>query len=200
MKKLRLLAMMLVTALVSALVSGAPVSAFAQEPAIGESSIGGDIRSPSPGIMNTDRPGYYQVGIGPSFATGLNSDRAMYDLTLGYFYNFSERLAGKIMSDLNFGTSTDVSRLIIVGGGAELYFPEAASSIGAPYITGDVGFGFARNDENRLLDAPTAGVGLGFKSATEYLNLDVNVHYTSMFGTLDGRTPTVLGIRTALNF
>ena len=192
MKKLRLLAMMLVTV--------ASFSTFAQEPAIGESAIGGDIRSPSPGIMNTDRPGYYQVGIGPSFATGLNSDRAMYDLTLGYFYNFSERLAGKIMSDLNFGTSTDVSRLIIVGGGAELYFPEAASSIGAPYITGDVGFGFARNDENRLLDAPTAGVGLGFKSATEYLNLDVNVHYTSMFGTLDGRTPTVLGIRTALNF
>ena len=161
---------------------------------------GGDLRAPSPVIVNWDRPGYFQVGVGPSFASGFDSNQAMYDLNLGYNYNFSNIFTGKAMTDFNFGSASSASRLVNLSLGIDAYFAELNSVLGIPYVGVDAGYGFARNDKEQTQDAATVGAGAGFKFMVEAVNLDVSLHYAVMTAPINGITPTVLALRLATSF
>lgn len=169
----------------------------AQEPT---TAAGGDVRAPSPRIMDPNRPGYFALGVGPSFAFGLNAETMLYNVAAAYNRNFSDRLTGKLFGDFNFGASSDPSRLINVGMGLDIFLQEVRPSYGIPYLMADVGFGFARDHANETKDAVMVGTGAGFKFASEALNFDVNLHYAVMTSDIRGRTPSVLGTRLAVNF
>jgi hypothetical protein len=159
-----------------------------------------EVRAPSPRIMDPNRPGYFQIGAGPSFGLGMGSDQVMYDINLGYNRNFSDRMTGKLFGDLNLGSSSQPARYIDLGAGLDVYLSEVRQSYGIPYVTGDLGYGFVRNAVDRTQDAASIGAGAGFKFAAEALNFDVNVHYEVLTAQLDNTTPSVFGVRAAMNF
>ena len=181
-------------------VLAATTTAFAQEIPAEPAVAGGDIRSPSPRIMDPDRPGYFQLNVGPSFALGLESDTVMYDIVGAYNYNLSDRITAKLMGDFNLGTGSDAARLINLAVGADIFMNEVRMSYGIPYLTADIGYAMARNQDDKTLDAPSLGAGAGFKLAAEALNVDINLHYSIMTDQLEGRTPSVLGLRAGLAF
>lgn len=160
----------------------------------------GDLRAPSPAIVNWDRPGYFQAGIGPSFASGLAAGDAMYNFNFSYNYNLSESFTGKAITDFNFGSSSSSARLINIGVGADAYFSEFEMRYGVPYLGADVGFGFARNEREQTRDAFTVGATAGFKFAAQAMNFDLNLHYAILTSDLAGENPSVLGVRLATNF
>jgi hypothetical protein len=150
--------------------------------------------------MDPDRPGYFQVGVGPSFALGLDSDAVMYNVVGAYNRNISDRLTGKIFGDFNLGTGADAAQFINVGLGTDIYLQEVRMDYGVPYLMADVGYGFVRDEDTQTQDAAVIGAGAGFKMAAEALNFDLNVHYSLLTAQLDGKTPSILGLRAAVNF
>lgn len=174
----------------------ASATSFAQESDV----RAGDLRAPSPRIVNWDRPGYVQVGVGPSFASGLSEGGTLYDLMASYNYNVSDSFTAKALADFNFGNGASPSRLINLGIGADAYFSEFDTAYGIPYIGADLGYGFARNEREQTRDAFTVGVGTGFKFAAQQMNFDVNLHYLLVTAQLNGQNPSIFGARIATNF
>jgi hypothetical protein len=171
-------------------------NAFAQDSV----ETGGDVRAPSPRIMDPNRPGYLNVGVGPALALGLGTDQVLYNVNFGYNRNLSDRFTGKIFTDLNLGTAADSSRLVNFALGTDIYFREVVTGYGVPYAMADVGYGFARNEDDRTEDGIMIGAGAGFKFAAQALNVDVALHYAVLTGEIDGVVPSVLGLRAGLNF
>jgi hypothetical protein len=160
----------------------------------------GDVRAPSPRIMDPNRPGYFQVGVGPAVGLGLKSDRAMYNINVGYNHNLNERFTGKLMADFNLGAAEDTSRFISYTVGGDMYLNEIQQNYGIPYVSANVGFATARNNNDATEGGLVLGAGAGFKFAAQRMNLDVNLHYSLLTNELEGSLPSVLGLRAALNF
>ncbi len=181
----------------SGMSSGSSLDSTSQDAGV----AAGDVRASSPKIAS-GIPGFFQVGFGPAFAIGLDSDNIMYNINASYNYNISEQLTAKGFGDFNFGTGADSAQMINLGAAAEVY-PQNFPTFGdaQPYLIGDLGYGFARNAEtNATGDGVTVGAGAGFKFAARQLNWDINAHYAVLTTQIDGNTPSVLGIRAALNF
>ena len=161
-----------------------------------------DLRAPSPRIADGKVPGFFQVGFGPSLAMGLDSDNLLSDINVGYNYNLNERVTTKASGDFNLGLGGNAGQFINLSGGAE-YYPVTNQKFTRtkPYITGDAGYGFARNGETHAAGSGvTVGGGAGFKFTSEQLNWDINAHYTLLTNTIEGQNPSVVGVRAALNF
>ena len=161
----------------------------------------GDVRAPSPIFQRPDRMGAFQVGIGPAFGIGMDSDQLLYDVHLGYVAPVSDLFSIKGFGDLNLATGGDANRFLNFGVGADV-FPIQSETIvgGRPYLMADVGYAFTRDKNSVTQDAPAVGAGGGFKFATEQLNMDVNLHYTMLTAKIRDDYPSVLGVRAALNF
>ena len=160
----------------------------------------GEVAAPSPALQNPNRAGFFAIGVGPSFGLGLDQDDVMYNVIASYNRNVSDYLTGKIFGDLNFGAGSDSGRFINVGFGADVYPATFTMAGGKPYVSGDVGYGFTRNNEDATKDAISVGAGAGFRFMAQELNMDVNLHYTLLTAELEGKNPSVLGLRAAVNF
>jgi len=178
-------------------VSGAPQSLDEAKSPMGV----GDVRAPSPLFARPDRRGAFQIGAGPAFSTGMESDQMLYNINAAYLMPFGDLISAKAFADFNLSAGSDAHRFINFGLGAELY-PMGASTMGGgrPYIMGDVGYALTRNKNEATQDAPAFGLGGGYKFATQQLNMDVNLHYTVLTAKLEDKYPAVLGLRAAVNF
>jgi hypothetical protein len=168
-----------------------------------ESTMGGETRgaAPQPSTGLANRAGYFTLGAGPAVSVGLNSDNVLYGLTAGYNVDFNERIGGKVFGNLDMGSGSDSSRMINIGAGANLYFPEAAIARGRPYLTADVGYGNARrNKTDDLADGVAIGAGGGFQFAAQNLNMDLLLRYQILTSQIRDNTPSILGINLAVNF
>lgn len=191
------------SALVAASLIGFSSIGHAQD--VGPEATAAEVRGPSPRIMDWNRPGYFRAAVGPSFASGLESSSPLINLNVGYNYNLNERLAAKVFSDFNLGSGGDSSRWINLGVGADYYLNEVVTGYGVPYVAADVGYSFTRTDDRganneATLDAVAVGAGTGFKFSAADLNLDLNLHYTLLTAELEGRTPSIFGVRLAVNY
>jgi hypothetical protein len=160
----------------------------------------GELRAPSPLIVNWDRPGYFQFGLGPSFASNAQAPEPMWDLNFAYNYNVSNSFTAKAITDFNFGGSNDAARMINLALGVDAYFPELNTIVGTPYFGVDAGYSFLRNTREQTLDAPAIGATVGFKFAVDAMNFDMNAHYALMTAQLNGETPSIFAVRVATNF
>jgi hypothetical protein len=160
----------------------------------------GDVRAPSPMMAQRQGNSFFQIGVGPAFGIGMESDRIMYNIHGGYNYNINEQITGKVIADFNLGTGSDTARMISLLAGADWVLQDMSTAAGLPYVTGEIGFGSARNANDVVENGPVIGLAGGFKFAAQQLNWDVNLHYTIMTSQLEGRTPSVLGLRAAIGF
>lgn len=161
----------------------------------------GDVRAPSPLFARPDRRGAFQIGAGPAFSTGMESDQMMYNLNAAYVMPFGDLFSAKAFGDFNLSAGSDPHRFLNFGIGAELY-PMGATTMGRgrPYVAGDIGYALTRNKNDVTQDAPAVGVGGGYRFLTQQLNMDVNLHYTMLTAKLEDKYPAVLGLRAAVNF
>ena len=165
-----------------------------------ETTFSEDLRSSSPHFLNPDRPGYFQIGGGPAFGIGLDSDKIMYNINGGYSYNLGQYLAAKILADLYIGSGSNSSRIISAGVGGDYFIPNTNLSFGIPYISGDVGYGSVRSADGQTAAGVTYGGGTGVRFATDNYNWDMNIHYALVMADLADKTPSVLALRGAVNF
>lgn len=162
--------------------------------------VGGDLRAPSPKVLDPNRRGFFQLGVGPAYGAALVSDSLMYNVVGSYNFNTSERWTLKGLADLYMGTGTVTSRLYNFGAGAEYYISELDSSTGVPYVAGDAGIGFGRNAEDQTATALTLGAGAGFRFAVRELNCDINAHYAQMTANVGPSAPAVFAVRGSVAF
>ncbi len=160
----------------------------------------GDVRAPSPALQREGRTNFFQIGVGPAFGLGMESDNILYNINAAYVIPYQERWAVKGFGDFNFATAEDAARFINLGIGGEFYPTQVDIAGGRPYVMADLGYAFTRNDANELADAPAIGAGAGFKFAAREVNMDVNLHYTLLTSKNGDDVPSVLGLRAALNF
>lgn len=162
---------------------------------------GGEVRGPSPLFSRPDRMGAFQIGVGPAFGLGMNSDQVLYDITLGYAAPVNESVSIKGFGDLNLASGGDANRFLNFGVGADI-FPLQSQLVmhGQPYLSADAGYAFTRDRNSATQDGIAVGAGGGFKFMAQDLNMDVNLHYTILTAKLQNDYPSVFGIRAAFNF
>ena len=179
--------------------SGTGVDSTARSP--GADASVGELTSASPRMVNPDRAGQIQLGVGPAFGINMQNDSVMYDLIAAYAIDFSDNIVGKVFGDFNLATGSSNARFINLGVGAD-YFPNRDFlTFGKVYLGGDLGYAFTRDNSSRTEDNVAAGIGAGFKFQAAEMNWDVNAHYTLLLAQIaDQNTPSVFGIRVALGF
>lgn len=162
--------------------------------------VGAEVVGASPAVTDRQFPGFFQLAVGPSFGLGMDTDAVMTDIMASYNYRFSEQIIGKGFADFNLGTGSDSARFINVGVGAEFYPTQTLITFGKPYVGADAGYAFTRDNEDNTENGVSLGAGAGFKFAAAALNMDVNLHYSVLTEQLDNSTPSVFGVRLAVNF
>lgn len=167
-------------------------------------SRGGESRGSGPGSRRSGAfgPGKLSIGLGPSFASGMNADNVMYNAALGYSWDLNPQLAAKVVGEANLGSASDNGRLMDVSVGGDVYIDRiAAFSSARPFVSGTLGLGTARNQASDTATGVTAGAGAGFRFATDSpQTVDVLVHYKIMTAAVAGANPSVLGLRAGVNF
>jgi hypothetical protein len=177
-------------------------SSLSEPPATPSLTRGGETIGTVPRIARITPPAnHFTVGFGPTIPIGLNSGNLMYGINAGYGVDYTDRIGGKVFGNFNFGSGSDTSRLIDLGVGANLYFPEVRTRGTRPYITGDIGYGSARrNVTESTKDSLIAGAGAGFQFSAQAMNLEVMMHYAAMTADLEGSVPSILQLQLAVNF
>lgn len=160
----------------------------------------GETRGASPRFARSDRLGYFNIGAGPSFGVNLGNDNVMYNLNAGYNVDVSDRLTAKGFGDFNLSTGNDDARFINLGVGVNVYMTDAIAGAGRPYVTGDLGYAFVKTNDDDTKDAMAGGAGAGFQFSTAQLNVDLSLHYSVLFAQIGDETPSVFGLRAAVNF
>jgi hypothetical protein len=160
----------------------------------------GELTAASPRMLNPDRFGQVQLGVGPSFAINMKEDSLMYDLMAAYAVDFSENFVGKVFGDFNLATGSSVTRFINLGLAGEYYPTRELLTFGKPYLAADLGYAFTRDALNRNGEGLAAGVGAGFKFQAAEMNWDIAAHYTALLERVADENPSVFGVRVALGF
>ena len=160
----------------------------------------GELTAASPRMLDPNRIGQVQLGVGPSFGINMKDDALMYDLMAAYAVDFNENFVGKVFGDFNIATGSSQTRFINLGLAGEYYPSRELLTFGKPYIGGDLGYGFARDGRGNTGDGFSAGLTSGFKFQAAELNWDVAANYTLLLAQVADATPQVFGIRVALGF
>ncbi len=162
--------------------------------------LGGEVVGASPAITNREFPGFFQLGVGPAVGIGMDTDAVMTNITASYNYRFDENVVAKGLVDFALGSGSDSARFINVGIGGEFYPTQTLITFGKPYVGADVGYAFARDNDDNTENGIAVGVGTGFKFAAAELNMDVNLHYSLLTTQIESTNPSVFGARLAVNF
>jgi hypothetical protein len=163
-------------------------------------SSSGDLRAASPIFQRPDTSGFFQLGVGPAITSGIGSNNVLFDINGSYNAPINELVIGKAFGDFNLADSASPQHFIELGLGAEFYPWRQALLGGTPYLDGDIGYAFARDNLERSQSALAVGGGAGFKFAASDLILDLSVHYSVLTTQLLSNNPSVLDLRAAINF
>lgn len=160
----------------------------------------GDLRAPSPKILDPNRRGYFQAGVGPAYGAAIHTDSAMYNIIGSYNFNLSENVTAKAFADIYLATGGITSRVMNYGIGGEYYFSDYKFLGGKPYVGADAGLGFGRNARDEEGTGLTLGAGAGFKFQASNLNFDINAHYTQLTAEVGSSTPALFALRGSVTF
>ncbi len=160
----------------------------------------GELTSASPRMLNPDRIGQLQLGVGTSFGINMKDDALMYDLLAAYAADFTENFVGKVFGDFNLATGSSSTHFINLGVAGEYYPTKELLTFGKPYLAADLGYAFTRDGLGRTGDGLATGLGAGFKFQAAQMNWDVAANYSILLSQVADETPSVFGVRVALGF
>jgi hypothetical protein len=144
---------------------------------------------------------YWTIGIGPFLSRRLESDSVMYNFALGHTWDINPRASVKAIGEANFSSSGDGARFFNLAAGANYFFPTRDVDT-SPYVTADIGYGFATNVSRDEAEGFSFGTGVGFQFfRTTETTLDLLLRYAVIFDNVNGDgNPGVAGLRMAVNF
>lgn len=145
--------------------------------------------------------GYLSLGLGPVAGRHMKTDNALYSLMAGYTWDLAPRASIKVLGEGTFSTGDENARFFNLGAGATFFLPGRVD--GAPFLTGDIGYGWAEeNGTDNEASGASVGVGAGYQffRNTE-ATLDVLLRYAAILDTINGDgNPQIIGLRVAVNF
>ncbi|HVK60334.1 MAG TPA: hypothetical protein VM432_02240 [Bdellovibrionales bacterium] len=153
-------------------------------------------------VVDRRKVSYWSLGFGPTFSSNMNDDSVMYGLSIGHTWAINPAVGIKINGNVNFSSGEEGSRFFDLMTGANFFLPEFTASA-APYLTGEIGYGFAEDSEDEDANgvAIGAGAGIQFFRNTE-TTMDLLIHYTTVLEEIEGNdgNPSIVGARLAVNF
>jgi hypothetical protein len=145
---------------------------------------------------------YWTVGIGPFISRHLRSDDLMYDIGGGHVWDIHPQASIKAMAEANFSSGKGAASYYNLSGGVNYFLYQAPGMEGAPYLTGDIGYGHARTDLGNTAEGFSFGTGIGyqfFRTSATTLDLLLRLNMIASVAE-DNSYPSVLGARLAVNF
>ena len=159
------------------------------------------LRGPSPKVLDPNRRGYFQLGVGPAYGAGLQSDSLMYNIVGSYNFNLSDSWTAKAISDISLATGSVSSSIYNFAVGGEYYMNDFELIGGAtPYLAADVGLAFARNAIEQTTNGAALGAGAGFKFQASQMNFDINAHYEQLTAQAGDAAPAIFALRGSVMF
>jgi hypothetical protein len=152
-------------------------------------------------LSPADRKSYWTVGAGPFFGRRLENDDVYYNVAGGHVWDVHPQASVRAMLDYTGSTGDADAYMVSLTGGASWFF--ATTQNGAPYVTGDLGYGFAQTaDTESDSDGITFGAAVGYQfMRTDRTSLDVQFRYAVLTSeAIDEGFPQVYGARLAVNF
>jgi hypothetical protein len=152
-------------------------------------------------LASQRRISYWSIGVGPFVSRRLATDNVMYDFMLGHQWDINPLASIKLFSEANLSSGREDSHFLNFGTGASYFLPTGSPDTG-PYVTADIGYGFARDAESHSAEGFSFGTGVGvqFFRTTE-TTLDLLFRYAVILDNINpGGNPSVTGLRLAVNF
>ena len=156
---------------------------------------------PGVAVLPVRKINYWTIGVGPFVPRYLKSDAMMYDFTLGHTWDINPRASVKILGEANFSSGGEDARFYNLGTGATYFLPGSINY--APYLTADIGYGWARDTEGGSSEGFSFGTGAGFQFfRTTETTMDLLLRYAVILDSIEGAggNPSVVGARLAVNF
>lgn len=144
---------------------------------------------------------YWTIGMGPSVGQRLKTDNVMYDIAAGHIWDVNPRASVKLMGEGAFTSGNETGHFVNFSTGVNYFFPTMTVDT-SPYLTTDIGYGFARDAQSNVAEGFSWGLGIGYQffRATE-TTLDLLLRYATIFDPIgDTGNPSVIGARLAVNF
>lgn len=167
-----------------------------------DQNVGPEVRADRPSIYARERKvDYWTIGIGPFLARRLETDSVLYNFTLGHRWDINPRAAVRVTGEASLSSGGEDARFFNIGTGANYFFPGSFEN--APYVTADIGYGWATDARGNDGEGFSFGTGVGYEffRNTE-TTLDLLLRYTVIFDQIENRggDPSVVGVRMAVNF
>jgi hypothetical protein len=145
--------------------------------------------------------GYWSVGIGPFIPRRMGTNEMMYGAMIGHDWDINPRASLKVLGEASLSSGNNQARFYNVGAGASFFLGQSLDT--APYVTADIGYGFAEDARGGTGEGFSWGTGIGvrFFRLTE-TTMDLLLRYNVVTQTIAGgeANPSVLGVRLAVNF
>jgi hypothetical protein len=147
----------------------------------------------------TRKMGYITLGMGPFMPSRLKTSQIMYNAMAGYNWDINPQAAIKILGEGSFSSGAERAHLYNFGAGATWFVNSTTDS--SPYATVDFGYAFAQDADNKTAEGASFGAGVGYRffRLTE-TTMDVLLRYNVLTATVSEGSPSVLGVRLAVNF
>lgn len=183
-----------------------PAVPFQQEsrtPASSPRAASGEGRSVAPGVSALPlgrKVGYWSVGVGPFLSNRLETDNFMYNLLIGHTWDINPYVSLKVLGEANLSSGTGGARFLNFATGATYFLPSVSNN--SPYVTADIGYGFAEDRTDDTAEGFSLGTGVGYQffRNTE-TTLDLLLRFATILDPIDGEgNPSVVGVRLAVNF
>jgi hypothetical protein len=143
-----------------------------------------------------DTTKFWLVGFGPFALFGLGSEGVSYGVTIGYDWDIGTKAAVKIFWDGVFNPNS--ASLNVFGLGGSYFFSEGDT---AGLLGADFGYGTGHARSGDEASGFALGVGPGVRLfRTEKLNVELQARYGILLRTLDGSTPSSVGLHATLMF
>ena len=144
---------------------------------------------------------HWNVGFGPFVSRQLGSDNVMYDIVGGHSFDLNSMVTLKGSVEGAFSSGADKAHFFNIAAGGNYYFPGGGDT--APYLSGDIGYGFAQDAQSSTGEGFSTGIGGGLEFfRNQATTLDLLLRYTVIFDSTSPQygKPSILGARLAVNF
>lgn len=143
---------------------------------------------------------YWSIGAGPFLGRWMNTDNVMYDFAFGHNWDINPRATVKLTAETDFSSGNENARFLNLSVGANYYLPPSMEN--APYVSTDMGYGYARSGKGNTAEGFSLGIGAGYQFfRTTETTMDLLLRYAIVFDEMvGGGNPSVTGLRLAVNF
>ena len=140
------------------------------------------------------------VGLGPMISRHMASDQVMYGLSGAYVWDMNPFLSTKASIEANLTGGGDGGQYYNAAIGGNYYFVSRIEN--APYVTADIGYGYASSLADGFAEGFSLGLGAGYELLRTSTNpLDLSLRFSTIFSGMSKGygDPSIIGARVSVS-